>query len=339
MSNKGNNTDPNNTYEDVYFPSVIGETIDKITAKESMNTSTDEQWTHLDVGTASFITCIVLFCVCFSYLIPKDSNIKFIALVVALCITFLFPLSWVTSIVQYPDKPTKYYVLVCLFIGIIFEFVTLLMTTLTTNVAQNRADNENKNLSAEDISAGNTYGISPFILSNNETIYALFTTTVTLMIGCIATYFYDEVTIEKQQIENGMNIQPGSTMGTNIQWWMSFVYNRTNDLDTWWHETVNMLPLPAIVKMFLLFSIGFLMIFFIFVNVTLFQAPPPEQPDNEDDYTFDSSMNINTSKPNTTSPLMQNGVYLLYGQKPAPVSARKITVNYLPNTSQTYLKK
>jgi hypothetical protein len=206
------------------------------------------------------------------------------------------------------------------------------MTTLTTNVAQNRAANANNNLSAEEISSGNIYNVSPFILKNNDIIYALFTTTTVLMIGCVATYFYDEVTIEKQLLQNGVNIEPGSTMGTNIQWWMSFFYNRTNDLDTWWHETINMLPFPPIIKMFLLFVFGFLMMFFIFVDVTLFQAPAPEQGNSEDDYTYDASMNINTSKPNTNSPLMQNGIYLLYGQKPAPVSARKVTVNYLPNT-------
>lgn len=332
MEKNGNNKDPNNTYEEIYFPSFIGETIDKITAKESMNTSTDQQWTHLDVGTASFVTCIILFCICFSYLIPSDSEIKLIALIIALCVTFLFPLSWATSIVQYPDKPTKYYVLVCVFVGVIFEFVTLLMTALTTNVAQTRASTENSKLSPDEVNSGKKFVISPFIVSNNEIIYALFTTSTVLMIGCIATYFYDEVTIENQLISNGVNMEPGSTMGTNIQWWMSFVYNRINDLDTWWHGTVNMIPIPAIIKMFFLFAIGFLIIFFIFVNVNLMQAPPAEKVNNLDDYTLDSSMNINTSKPNTNSPLMQNGMYLLYGKKPAPIRVTKVTVNYLPNT-------
>ena len=116
-----------------YFPKIVEETMDKIAPKTNVDTSTAQQWSHLDIGTASFVTCIILFSICFSYLIPRSSKVKFIALIVALCITFIFPLSWVSSAINYPERNTQYYILVCIFIGVIFQFTSLLMTFLTTN--------------------------------------------------------------------------------------------------------------------------------------------------------------------------------------------------------------
>ena len=157
-----------NTKTQIRFPSFIENTMAKITPKTNIDTSPKEQWSHLDIGTASFVTCIIVFCVCFSYLIPNSSEIKFIALIISLCITFVFPLSWISSVINYPDRNTKYYILVCVFVGVIFEFVALLMTFLTTNVAQERARDRNKDLSQADIEADKIVKVSPFILENNS---------------------------------------------------------------------------------------------------------------------------------------------------------------------------
>jgi len=314
---------------------IIGNIINKIAPRENMNSSTEQQWGHLDIGTSIFVTCIILYIICFNYLLPDSSNIKNIVLIIILCITFIFPLSWISSIVNYPSKNTKFYILIPVFIGIIFEFVTLFMTILTNNAAEKNVKNHNKNLSPEKIDNEDIAVVSPYIIKNNKNIYYLFTTTIVLIIGSILTYFYDEVTIEKEKISNGMNITPGSTMGTNIHWWLSFLYDKANMLDDWWHETMEMISIPAILKMFLLYVIGFLITFFIFVDLRFLRKPSVEQTTNEKDY-------VNgTSLPNTTSPLMQDGVYLLYGKDPVSKYVSNIYVRYIPNvfTQELYSNK
>lgn len=331
-----------NTKTQIRFPSFIENTMAKITPKTNIDTSTKQQWSHLDMGTAVFVTCIILFSICFSYLIPssyKDPdvfNIQFIALIISLCVTFIFPLSWFSSVIEYPPKNTKYYILICVFVGIILEFVALLMTMLTNNVAQERAKDYNANLSPADIEAKKKVVVSPYIIANNQYIYILFTTTIVLMIGCITTYFYDEVTLEKDMISSGINIKPVSTMGSNIYWWLTFFYEKANDFDTWWHSVIGMLYLSSPLKIFILFAIGFLMIFFIFVDLRLLSTPAKEKKADNLDYILDDNGNPTTSFPNTTSPLMQNGVLILYGEDhnptPAPVYKPIVYVRYLPNT-------
>lgn len=320
-----------------YFPKIMEETMEKIAPKTNIDTSTEQQWSHLDIGTASFVTCIILFSICFSYLIPISSKVKFIALIISLCITFIFPLTWVSSAINYPDKNTKYYILVCIFVGVIFEFTALLMTFLTTNTAQERAREHNEKLNQAQIEAGKVVEVSPFILENNRLIYILFTTSVVLMIGSIGTYFYDEVTIEKEQELGGIPIKPASVMGTNVHWWLTFFYEKANDFDNWWHETIAMIPIPAVLKMFILFVIGFLIAFFIFVDVRIYESPTSDVKINGNDYIKNDSK-YGTSLPNTRSPLKQDGVFLLYDkmQKPAPIRSKTVFVRYLPNTFTAY---
>ena len=324
------------------FPSFIENTLNRITPKLNVDTSTKEQWSHLDIGTATFVTCIIAFSICFSYLIPASYNspevynVQFIALIISLCFTFIFPLSWVSSMIEYPNKNTKYYILICLFVGIILEFVSLLITMLTNNTAQNRAKDYNANLSAEEIESKKMVVVTPSIIVNNQYIYKLFTTTVVLMIGCIATFFYDEVTIEKEMMASGINVKPVSRMGTNIHWWLTFIYEKANEFDNWWHEVMDMIPIAAALKMFILFAIGFLIIFFVFVDLRISSSPPSEKKMEKSDYKLDKNGNPLTSLPNTKSPLMQNGVFILYGKdhvpNPTPIYKPILNVRYLPNT-------
>lgn len=337
-----------NANKKISISNFIETTLAKIAPKKNIDTSIKQQWSHLDVGTAVFVICIIVFSICFSYLIPTSYNsenvynIQFIALIVSVCFTFIFPLSWVSSIIEYPSKNTKYYILTCLFVGIIFEFVSLLMTMLTNKTAQERARDYNAELSPSDIDAKKMVVVSPKILLNNQYIYILFTTTIVLMIGCISTYFYDEVTIEKDMISTGVNIKPVSTMGSNIHWWLTFFYEKANDIDNWWHSTMNMFQIPSVFKMLILLVIGFFIIFFIFVDLRLLSIPAPEKKIDKSDYILDKNGNPSTSLPNTKSPLMQNGVLLLYGDDnsptPAPVYKPVVYIRYLPNifTPDTY---
>jgi MFS family permease len=71
------------------------------------------------------------------------------------------------------------------------------------------------------------------------------------------------------------------------------------------------------------------MIFFIFVDVNIYTVKPTENPTNKDDYITDKKGNPVTSFPNTSSPLMQNGIRLLEN-KNAPVMYPNLQVKYLP---------
>lgn len=308
------------------YPKMIEDQIKKITPRENIDTSIKEQWTHLDIGTSTFITCVIIFCICFNYLIPKSSKNTYIALIISTCITFIFPLSWIMSITNYPDKNTKYYVLSCLFLGIIFELVALIMTCVTTDRETSRLKKMNKDLSPQDLANDPKYTVSPTIVENNQKIYILFTSTIVLMIASISTYFYDEVTTEKMMISKGVRMKPSSDMGTNMHWWLTFLYEKANELDDWWHSFMEIIQIPAMMKLFLLFVIGFLTTFFIFADVNIVSRPSLDKPVNPDDYENETSL------PNTDSPLKQDGIFLLYGKTPAPKRKSIVKVRYLPNT-------
>jgi len=85
--------------------------------------------------------------------------------------------------------------------------------------------------------------------------------------------------------------------------------------------------------MFLLFVIGFLTAFFIFVDVRMYESPASDVKIDGNDY-IKNDIKYGTSLPNTTSPLKQDGVFLLYDnvQKPAPIRSKTVFVRYLPNT-------
>ena len=253
--------------EGMNYPKMIEDQIKKITPRENIDTSIKEQWMHLDIGTSTFITCIIVFSICFNYLIPKSSKNRYIALIISTCVTFIFPLSWMMSIANYPDKNTKYYILSCLFLGIIFELVALIMTCVTSDREKNRLIKMNKDLSPQDLANDPKYTVSPTIIDNDQKIYILFTSTIVLMVASISTYFYDEVTTEKMIISKGVRMKPASIMGTNMHWWLTFFYEKANDLDDWWHSFMEIIQIPAMMKLFLLFAIGFLATFFIFTDI------------------------------------------------------------------------
>ena len=80
--------------------------------------------------------------------------------------------------------------------------------------------------------------------------------------------------------------------------------------------------------MFILFVIGFFIIFFVFVDVRIYSSPGITPKIDGNDYVD------GTSLPKTLSPLMQNGVYLEYNNKikPRPIKSREVYVRYLPNS-------
>jgi hypothetical protein len=61
-----------NTNVKIPIPNFIENALAKIAPKLNIDTSVKEQWSHLDVGTAVFVTCINVFSICFSYLITTS---------------------------------------------------------------------------------------------------------------------------------------------------------------------------------------------------------------------------------------------------------------------------
>jgi hypothetical protein len=91
---------------------------------------------------------------------------------------------------------------------------------------------------------------------------------------------------------------------------------------------MGMFVLPAVYKMFALFAIGFLTVFFIFVKI---KFPYQDPKTTSTDLLEDPNDYVNgTSLPNTKSPLKQNGVYLIPGQKAAPSNKPSVYVRYIP---------
>jgi len=311
---------------EIIFPKIIEDSINKITPKENIDTSIQEQWNHLDIGTSTFIACIIVYCICFNYLIPKSSKVTYTALIISACITSIFPLSWITSMIQYPNKNTKFYVVFCLFIGIVFQLVALIMTCFTNDREKNRINKLNEDLSPGDLATNPKYTVSPNIVNNTQNIYILFTTTIVLMIASISTFFYDEVTTEKEMLAKGLNLTPASVMGSNMYWWLTFFYEKAYHLDEWWHSFVEFIPVPTIMKMFVLFGVGFVIAFFIFTDVNILKIPSADPTIDPEDYVNETSL------PNTKSPLKQNGIFLLYGKKPAPTIKPLVHVRYIQNS-------
>jgi len=265
---------------------------------------------HINLSLGLFVMMIALYVIDFVYIF--QSKTEYLAWIFAFIMNILFPFSWAMEVMKYPNSTYKYYLTGCLMIGIILEFVALLITLITNSIIQKRiTDFEIKKrleqsgggqsssaskdttydkivntisgiiaeivtvnhwLSAYFKSGSNnsnnhkkpdsSYKVPDIILSTNEINKKLYTTTAVLIIATISNYFVDQTNSE---IEKGL--PPKSTLGNNVQWWLSLIPQKIEDIETLWQKIINAIPLDPFIRFFFLFCGGFSAFFFSFIRI------------------------------------------------------------------------
>jgi hypothetical protein len=208
----------------------------------------------------------------------------------------------VKEVFKYDLNVYNKYTLVCLGLTVIFGFVALLLILLTNGIVLTR-EKEMKDANPDKI---DKIQVSPTIEHNHYLNRTLFVTTTVTSWALLFMFFYDAVDKEKK-VGLSKEKQTDSKLGENIYWLLGFIPEKLRQFDTFWHSIFKDLPIDPIVKMFLLFSVGFLAFFFIpFIKVYKRELtetekhiyPPPQRPTLIEVVNFPTIFNANND-PNT----------------------------------------
>ena len=107
------------------------------------------------------------------------------------------------------------------------------------------------------------YKVPEIILSTNEINKKLYTTTAVLIIASVSSYFVNQTNYE---IEKGY--PPKSTLGNNIQWWLSLIPQKIEDAENLWKNVLTSISIDPFIRFFFLFCGGFSAFFFSFVRIS-----------------------------------------------------------------------
>jgi len=121
--------------------------------------------------------------------------------------------------------------------------------------------NSNSNNSDNNKKSDSSYKVPDIILSTNEINKKLYTTTAVLIIGTVSNYFVNQV---NDEIEKGL--PPKSTLGNNVQWWLSLIPQKIEDGEMIWQNVINSIPIDPFTRFFLLFCGGFSAFFLYFIR-------------------------------------------------------------------------
>lgn len=274
------------------------------------NATEIDTYGHINLSLALFVMMVALHVVNFVYLF--SSKTEYLSWIFAFILNILFPISWAMDLMKYPNGTYKYYLTGCLILGIVFEFIALLIILTTNSIIQKRiTDHEKKKrldnsgdptitvpndtvydktvntisgiiaeivtanywlkayfTSSSDNSKNNKkpdsdYKVPEIILSTNEINKKLYTTTAVLIIASVSSYFVNQTNYE---IEKGY--PPKSTLGNNIQWWLSLIPQKIEDAENLWKNVLTSISIDPFIRFFFLFCGGFSAFFFSFVRIS-----------------------------------------------------------------------
>jgi len=108
----------------------------RITTSALKNAKEIDTYGHINLGLGLFVMMVALYVIDFVYLFK--SKTEYLAWIFAFILNIVFPISWVMDVMKYPTNKYKYYLTGCLLVGIIIEFVALLITLITNSIIQKR---------------------------------------------------------------------------------------------------------------------------------------------------------------------------------------------------------
>lgn len=281
-------------------PLVAGANPEKIIKTENL-----EENAHLDIGIISFLSWIGLYIVCFVFLF--QSKTEYLAWIFAVIVKFLFPITWIMDVMEYPMSNYKGYMLGCIVVGFVLELVALIITLITNSITQSRLkDYQNKKdnkddregekqrtiydelnnffsgLLAEIISF--PYWLASYLRGSNNTSgkfsnkdfyvndrIGFFNEIIKKLFTTTAVLLIAVVTnyfVDEVNIEQDRKENPHSEMGSNIHWWISLIPVKLEQFDIFWQKMIAAIGIDPFFKFFCLFCIGFCAFFFgIFIRL------------------------------------------------------------------------
>jgi hypothetical protein len=108
----------------------------RITTSTLKNAKEIDIYGHINLSLALFVTMVALYIVDFVYLFQYKT--EYLAWIFAFIMNIILPISWALEVMKYPTSTYKYYLTGCLMVGILLEFVALLITLMTNSIIQKR---------------------------------------------------------------------------------------------------------------------------------------------------------------------------------------------------------
>jgi len=261
-----------------------------------------EEDSSLDMSFIFFITEIALYITTFVFLFQDKT--EYLAWIFGFIVNTLFPLTWIAAFLEYPMTNYKGYLMVCIFVGLVLEFVALLITVISNSIVKGRiADKQRKKSLEKDGTGENTQiydnlnnffsGIIAEIVSipywltdyyrnsnniskdNNENKYRNeklrksnhIIKSLFITITVLVISVISNYFVDEVEVEIKNKEPPKSTLGSNIHWWLNFLPVKLEQLDNFIQGTLSLINIDPLFKFFLLFCIGFSAFFFIFVRI------------------------------------------------------------------------
>lgn len=214
-----------------------------------------DNFIHLDISTGSFLTGVTLTVICIIYLFKQ--NTEYISWIFGLLLFILLPVTWLGNFLKSTNSKYKWYVGLSLFFGIILNFVAVLMLLLYNT----RINDLKKDYKANQVlSPGEKlkeYPVNSRVIEFSNKIKILFTTNLVLCIAIIMNFFVYEGETTKDKPNT-------PSMAKNMYWWYDLIHRNIVMVDQWITYVIQFIPINGFLKMFLLFSGGFLFFFFSF---------------------------------------------------------------------------
>jgi hypothetical protein len=166
------------------------------------------------------------------------------------------------------------YAFVCVGITFILQFVVLVFIMIKNeNIRkmkkrEKERQNEDPSLTEKKIDTTNIATTDKKVEFRDKVTTKLYITSTVLIWGIVAYNFSEYISVLKDKEKDAdpnlsKSLTKGSfTIGADIAWWISLLHNGALSIDGIWHEYVDMIHAPAMIKSFSMYCITFIAIFF-----------------------------------------------------------------------------
>ena len=248
------------------------------------------------------MTEIVLYITTFVFLFKNKT--EYLAWIFGFIVNTLFPLTWIPAFLEYPMTNYKIYLMVCIFVGLVLEFVAILINIISNSIVKGRiAEKQRKHSLKKDGTGENTkiydnfnnffsgilaefisipYWLTDYYKSANNkskdnyepqfkhdslrhTNHIIKSLFITITVLIISVV--SNYFVDEVETEIKHKESPKSTLGSNIHWWLNLLPVKLEQLDNFIQGALSVINIDPLFKFFLLFCIGFSAFFFIFVRI------------------------------------------------------------------------
>jgi len=244
---------------------------------------------HVNVKFVACIVLIISYIISFSYLL-HDQSAEYMAWIFTFIVNTFFPFVWLEDFMKLSkilstknksgelENPAHYYsylyAFACVGITFLLQFVVLVFIMIKNeNIRkmkkrEKERQNNSLELNEKKVDTTNIATSDKLVERRDKVTTKLYITSTVLIWGIVAYNFSEYISILKDKEKDAdpnlsRSLTKGSfTIGADIEWWISLIHNGALSIDGIWHEYVDAIQAPPMVKSFSMYCITFIAIFF-----------------------------------------------------------------------------